>query len=278
MLDCMRLFVCLLFSLPLLAQDPLDQAWQTLKKGLTEGNPTRRVHTVTAMGILRPQGKAVDLIESAFEDKDYSIRQAAAVALGQMKSRRSIPKLHGALNDKSPEVVYAAAKALYDMGDPTGREVLIAVLLGDQADLSGFFSSSMHDMKAKMHEPKALLLIGVREGAGAFLGPAGFGIPVAEGLLKDSHASGKTVAAALLANDRHADALKALRQGLQDKNWTVRAASARALAVGDHVDSFKEIAALLDDKKEEVQYSAAAALIRLKQPAGNAAVNGHKKR
>ena len=151
------------------------------------------------MGIMRPHPKSVALVESAFDDKDYSVRQAACVALDQMKSRQSIPKLHEALNDKAPEVIFAAAKALYDLGDPTGREVLVAVLLGDQADSSNFFKISMHDMRAKMHDPKALALIGVKETAGAFLGPAGAGVGVAEGLLKDANpvTSARPVAAAL---------------------------------------------------------------------------------
>jgi HEAT repeat protein len=248
-------------------QPPLEHAWAILTDGLQDANPARRVQDVSAMGIMRPQPKAIALVESAFEDKDYSIRQAACVALEQMKSKPSIPKLKEELNDKAPEVVFAAAKALYSMGDPTGREVLVAVLLGDQADTSGFFASSIHDMKAKMHDTKGLLLIGVKEGAGAFLGPASMGIPVAEGLLKDSNANGKTVAAALLSKDTQPDALKAIRQALGDKNWTVRAAASRALALTDKTEAFDDIAALLNDVKIEVQYSAAAAVIRLKQPA-----------
>jgi HEAT repeat protein len=263
----MRLLIFLAACLPLVAQEPLDHAWQILNKGLHDSNPAKRVQAVNAMGIMRPQPKSVGLVESAFEDKDYSVRQAACGALGQMKSRASMPKLREALNDKAPEVVFAAAKALYDLGDPTGREVLTAVLLGDQADTSGFFKSSMHDMRAKMHDTKGLVLVGVKEGAGVFLGPAGAGIGVAEGLLKDANASGKTVAAALLAEDKHPEAVKAIREGLNDKNWTVRAACARALAMAGRAEAYKDIAALLDDKKEEAQYSAAAAVIRLKQPA-----------
>lgn len=261
----MRLLL-LLFVVPLSGQVLIDNSWKTLDRGLHDSNPAKRVQAVTAMGIMRPHPKSVALVESAFDDKDYSVRQAACVALDQMKGRQSIPKLHDALNDKAPEVIFAAAKALYDLGDPTGREVLVAVLLGDQADSSNFFKISMHDMRAKMHDPKALALIGVKETAGAFLGPAGAGVGVAEGLLKDANASGKTVAAALLASDKNPDAIKAIREALGDKNWTVRAAAARALALAGSTSDFDTIAGLLDDKKEEVQYSAAAALIRLKQP------------
>jgi HEAT repeat protein len=274
MLDTMRNLplALMMFAVPVFSQQPsqqatLDRAWQVLNAGLQDSNPAKRVQDVAAMGILRPQAKAVSLVESAFADKDYSIRQAACVALEQMKSKQSIPKLHEALNDTAPVVVFAAAKALYAMGDPMGREVLVAVLLGDQADSAGFFASSIHDMKAKIHDPKALVLIGVKEGASAFLGPAGYvGIPAAEGLLKDSNASGKTVAAALLSKDTQPETMKAIRQALEDKNWTVRAASARALALADRADAFDAIAVMLDDNKVEVHYSAAAALIRLKQP------------
>lgn len=221
---------------------------------------------MSAMGVMRAQAKSVALVESAFDDKDYSVRQAACAALVQMKSRQSIPKLRSALDDKSPEVVFAAAKALYYLGDPMGRQVLTAVLLGDQADSSGFFASSMHEMRAKMHDTKGILLIGVKEGAGVFLGPAGAGIVVAEGLMKDANASGKTVAAALLAEDKNPEAVQAIREGLGDKNWTVRAACARALALAGRVDAFKDIVALMDDKRDEVTYSASAAVIRLRQP------------
>jgi HEAT repeat protein len=260
----MRLLL-LLIALPLGGQVILDDSWRTLDRGLHDNNPAKRVQAVTAMGIMRPHPKSVAMVESAFDDKDYSVRQAACTVLGQMKSRESIPKLREALNDPAPEVVFAAAKALYDMGDPTGRNVLIAVLLGDQADSSNFFKSSLHDMRAKMHDTKGMMLIGVKEGAGVFLGPAGAGIGVAEGLMKDANASGKTVVAALLANDKNPEAIKAIREALGDKNWTVRAAASRALALAGSTQDFDKIAGLLDDKKEEVQYSAAAALIRLKQ-------------
>ena len=266
MLDTMRI-VLMLLAVPVFAQQPpLDHAWQILNNGLHEGNPARREQDVAAMGIMRPQEKSVALVESAFADKDYSVRQAACNALEQMKSRQSIPKLKEALNDPAPEVVFAAAKALYALGDPMGREVLVAILLGDQADSSGFFKSSIHDMKAKMHDPKALVLIGVKSGAGVFLGPAAIGIPVADGLLKDANASGKTVTAVVLSKDTHPDTLKAIRQALEDKNWTVRAACARALALADKMDAFDDIVKLLDDNRVEVQYSAAASVIRLKQP------------
>ena len=56
------------------------------------------------------------------------------------------------------------------MGNATGREVLIAVVQGDEPDASGVISTSMREMRLKLHDPKALIRLGITQGAG-FLGP-----------------------------------------------------------------------------------------------------------
>jgi HEAT repeat protein len=263
----MRFVLLFVLAVSAFAQSPEEKAWQTIEHALQDANSLRRSDAVLAMAVVRAQPRPVKLVESALGDKDLGVRQSACAVLGGFKSKSSIPKLREALNDDAPEVVFAAAKALYDMGDPTGRAVLIAVLNGDQSDASGFLSSSVRDAKLKLHDPKALLLIGVNSGAGFLIGPFGAGLPIAENLMKDKQASGKTVAALLLATDNGAESQAALKQALDDKNWTVRAAAARAVALRDMGTLYGDVALLLDDKREEVQYSAAAALIRLKQPA-----------
>ena len=93
------------------------------------------------------------------EDKDSGTRAEESSTLGDMKARTSIPKLRAALDDKAGEVIFAAGKGLFAMGDPQGSEVLIEVLEGDQAPKSGIVSSSLRDAKVKLHDPKALLLL-----------------------------------------------------------------------------------------------------------------------
>jgi HEAT repeat protein len=181
-----------------------------------------------------------------------------------MKSRTSIPKLREALADKAGEVIFAAGKALYAMGDAHGREVLIEVLEGDQSPKSGLVSSSLRDARLKLHDPRALLLMGVNESAG-MLGPFGVSVPIAEMLMKDNQASGKTAAALLLATDHSEDTKNAIKEALADKNWTVRVAALRSAALLDLTSAYTDVAALLDDKREEVRYAAAGAMIRLKQ-------------
>ncbi|MES1257378.1 MAG: HEAT repeat domain-containing protein [Acidobacteriota bacterium] len=246
------------------AQPTVESAWQTLDAAMKDGNPAKRIAAVVAMSVVKPQAKPVALIEGMLEDGDLGVRQAACNTLGDIRSRASIPQLRKMLDDKAPEVIFASAKALYLMGDPAGREVLSEVLLGEQKGASGFVSTSIRGAKLKLHDPKALLLIGVNQAA-AFLGPAGAGVPVAEELLKDGQASGKTVAALLLATDTTAESRAAVRAALSDKNWTVRAAALRAIALRDLTELYADAALLLDDKRDEVKDSAAAAMIRLRQ-------------
>ena len=218
------------------------------------------------MGVLRPLPPVVAAMEGALDDKDSSVREAACISLGQVSARAAIPKLQMSLADAVPEVIFAAAKALYSMGDSTGRQVLAAILLGDQKDASNFLASAMHDTKLKFHDPKGLLMFGVANGAG-LAGPFGAGVPIAMDLMKDSQASGKTSVALLFATDRSQESLHVLRDALGDKNWTVRAAAARAIALRDATSLYDDVAPMLSDKREEVQLAAAAALVRFKQPA-----------
>jgi HEAT repeat protein len=266
----MRLFIILLTTTYLMAQTPDDVAWRILEHGIHEGNPIKRREATLAMSLVLPTPRPVALLEDALADKETSVREAACATLGEIKAHTAIPKLQAAVSDPVPEVTFAAAKALYGMGNQTGVDVLTEVLLGEQSDASGFVSSSVRTRRLKLHDPKALLIIGVNESAG-LAGPFAMGVPIAEGLLKDNQASGKTVAALLLATDRSPQSLDALKKALEDKNWTVRTAAVRAIGKRNATTLYDNVAMLLDDKRDEVAYSAAAAAIRLRQPASGKA-------
>ena len=262
----MRKLAVFLIAASLFGQSAASNAWELLDHAAHDNNPIKRRQAVIAMGVLRPQQMVLAALENALDDKDSSVREAACISLGQMNAHAAIPKLQMELADAVPEVVFAAAKALYGMGDSTGRQVLSAILLGDQKDASGFLASAMHDAKLKFHDPKGLLMFGVANGAG-LAGPFGAGVPIAMDLMKDSQASGKTAVALLLATDHSQETLRALQDALGDKNWTVRAAAARAIALRDAASLYDDVARLLSDKREEVQLAAAATLVRIKQPA-----------
>ncbi|MDE3196736.1 MAG: HEAT repeat domain-containing protein [Acidobacteriota bacterium] len=252
-----------IFAIPAFAQQP-SIAYDELHRGLTDANPAKRIAAVLSLGVAKPAKDPVALVEGMLADKDSGTRAAACATLGEMKSRTSIPKLRDALDDKTPEVIFASAKALFAMGDPQGRLVLAEVLEGDQKDKSGIVSSSIRDAKLKLHDPKALVLLGVTSGAG-FAG-FGAGVPIAEMLLKDNQASGKTAAALLLATDHSPETAEAVKTALSDKNWTVRVAAIRAAALLELTGLYDDMSILLDaDKRDEVRYAAAGALIRFKQ-------------
>lgn len=261
----MRVFALIFIATTLFSQTTDETAWKIIERGVHEGNPIKRRQALLALSLTMPTARVVGLVTPALNDKDPVVREAACDALGQMKARTAIPKLHEAVADAIPEVTFAAAKALFNMGDQMGVDILTDVLAGEQTDASGFLSSSFRSMRLKLHDRKALLLMGMQEGAG-FAGPFGVGVPIAQGLLTDSQASGRTVAALLLANDRSQQSLEALKQALAEKNWTVRTAAARAIAKRNATSLYTSVAPLLNDKKDEVEFSAAATIIRLRQP------------
>lgn len=238
-------------------------AWKSLGDGLEEKDSDRRVQAILALGTVGPNLTAVHLVESALQDKNSLVRQAAATTLGKMKSRRSIAKLRTAMDDDSPIVSFAAATALWNMGDKSGQDIFVEVLEGDRKVSQGPVSQGLHTAHEKLHDPGALAELGASMAAGAFLGPAGMGVTVVADLAKDKDGPARAACARLLAQGMDADSRNTLEDALNDKNWVVRATAAEALATGRSRSSLPKVASLLDDDRSEVRYSAAAAVIRL---------------
>lgn len=239
------------------------KAWKCLNDGIAEKNYDRRAQAIAALGTIGLRRSAVALIESGLRDKDAPVRQAAVEVLGTMKSRSSIPKLRVALDDNSAVVRFAAAQALWAMGDRSGQDLFLDVLGGERKASTGMVRGGLQQVHEEMHDPKALAELGSEQAAGAFLGPAGFGIKAAIELVKDNAAPARAISALLLAEDSSEDARDVLRDALQDKSWIVRAAAAEALGVHGSVSDVKTLAPLLDDSEKKVRYRAAAAIIRV---------------
>jgi hypothetical protein len=70
-----------------------------------------------------PRVRAKIILEEALDDKNPDTRKLAVIAQPlrrlDMKSKRTFPKLRNALDDRVPEVSFAAAKALFALHDPT---------------------------------------------------------------------------------------------------------------------------------------------------------------
>jgi HEAT repeat protein len=239
------------------------KAWKCLKDGLAEKNYDRRAQVIAALGTIGLRRDAVSLVEGGLNDKDSPVRQAAVDVLGTIKSRGSIPKLRAALDDNSAVVSFAAARALWTMGDRSGQDLFREVLEGDRKVSTGLIRGGLQQVHAELHDPKALAELGSEQAAGALLGPAGFGVTAAIELAKDKAAPARAISARLLADDTSDDAREVLRGALQDKSWIVRAAAAEALGVHGSLNDVATLVLILDDPQKEVRYRAAAAIIRV---------------
>ena len=240
-------------------------AWDTLNKGLNDGDPEHRVHAVVAVGTIGPTPEAIKVIETALKnDKATVVRQAAAVTLGDIKARAAIPSLESALDD-NPEVSFAAAKALQGMGNTSGRWILEEVLEGERTDRPSAVHGAVRKAKQKLHNPTQLALIGARTATGQFLGPASMGFTVGEMALKDGGAPGRTAAVAALAKDPDPYIVTLLEWALADKSWAVRAAVVKVLGERGNQNTIPKLLPLLTDDRDLVRSLAAAAVIRLGQ-------------
>jgi HEAT repeat protein len=66
----------------------------------------------------------------------------------------------------------------------------------------------------------------------------------------------------LLAHERDADTLEALKDALSDKEWSVRAAAVHALSLRNDPAFRKYLEPLLQDGKNQVRLRAAAGYLR----------------
>jgi len=239
-------------------------AQQMLKDGLAEQNPDKRKEAVIALSLVGPRELAFSLLGTALDDKDVPVRVAACASLGDLKDNGSIPLLEKALKDDVPEVSFAAAKALYATNPDAARQIIIAVMEGEEKTNSGVITNEKRTMLRMLKTPGVLFKYAAKEGAGLLPIPGlGIGLASMQALLGDRTISGRAVAALLLAKDKDEDSFKALRSALSDKDWSVRAAAVHSIALRDRPEARADLVPLFDDKRREVRYRAAAAYLRL---------------
>lgn len=259
------LAIAALFAGTALAQPNLT-AWNVLIDGFNDKKLERRQQALTAIGSIGPTPDTTKLLEKALRDADPLIRQTAAAVMGQMKFRESIPALKAALHDESGEVAFTAAKALWQMGDRSGKDIIQEVLSGERKDAPGLVDSAKRDANAKLHNPKSLALMGVKEASGALLGPFSIGIYAAERAFKDGSAGGRALAATMLGQDCDTAVLQLLERYIsEDRSWAVKAASARAIGQCAKPEAIPRLEQNLSDSHDAVKFMSAASIVRLSQ-------------
>jgi HEAT repeat protein len=213
---------------------------------------------IRVLGLMPNDAKALGIAEKALADDRPEVRTAAATALGDMKSRSSIPKLKEALDDNDPAVALAAAHALDEMHDDSAYEVYYEVLTGQRKAGKGLIASQT----AVLKDPKKMALLGFEQGIG-FVPFADIGWVAFRAITKDDTSPVRAAAAKVLAKDPDPAATKALADAADDKSWLVRAAALEALAKRGDPAVLDTVALHMSDKREAVRYTAAATVLRL---------------
>src|SRR5712692_2967051 len=239
-----------------------ERARSLLDESLKDKNPDTRKQAVQALGLVGPREPYISQLVSMLDDKDLEVRLATITSLVDLKNKNTVPALQRALDDDVPEVSFAAAKALWTLNEPVGRDALISVLSGETKTSSGFVTKQKRDALRMMHMPKTMFAL--RQGIGFAPVPGlGAGVSSLQGILSDPGVSGRAATALLLGPDKDPKVLEALQDALADKDWSVRAAAAHSIALRNDPALEKDLLPLLDDKKEEVRVRAAAGFLRL---------------
>ncbi len=270
-----KLTLALLMPAACLLAQPEKTAWDVLKIGLADTNPLNRRQAVTATGSVGLDREAIRLVEAAMkDDTDPLIRATAAAELGEMKSRQSFPALKAALDDPAGEVGFAAAQALWDMGDKTGRGFIEDVVAGQQKATDGGVKGALRRADRLRHDPKEMAIIGAKSASGALLGPFNIGVIAAEQVFKGGAVAARMQALNLLAQDCDTQTFKLLEAAtVDDKTWAEKAAAAKALGRCGNPDAIPKLEENLSNSNAAVRFMSAAAIIRLSELGGAASAS-----
>jgi len=238
-------------------------AWKLLEDALAadDKHVDVRIQGLAALGTMGANPRTEKMITGAFADKELDVRTAALLAAAQTKNHALIPAMRPLLDDKEPQVAFAAACALWKLGDHSGEDFLVDVVNGESKANPSLVHGGMHQANREMHDPVALAKLGALEGASMLLGPFGFGITAYEYIKKNGGNSARVAAIEDISQLRTPEVHKVLLGALTDKDPTVRAAAAKAVRVYKDADTQKALAMLLGDSKRPVQLAAAAAYL-----------------
>src|SRR5258708_37274627 len=128
-----------------------------LNEALANKNPDVRKQAVASLGLIGPREPYLSEIATAVSDKDVYVRLSAIASLVDLKDKGTADLLSKALDDNAPEVSFAAAKALFGLGDPRGRTAMLAILDREAKTQSGFLTAHKRDTLRLVHIPKGTL-------------------------------------------------------------------------------------------------------------------------
>lgn len=256
----------------------LERSWKTLTDNVQDAKHTEaRTQALNALSDLHGSARANALIAAAMQDPDLDVRTAAILAAGKTKSRTLDEPVRKLLDDKEPQVVFAAATTLWkQFNDRSGEDVLAEVAAGDRKANPTLIHGAEHDASRTLHSPSALAKIGIETGAGMVLGPFGFSVSAIEYARKNGVDTARVQAINLLADVRSEGVRQQMKDDMGDDDAGVRAAAVRVVGNFHHAPDAGDIAMLLDDSKLPVRLAASAAYIECLTPATASRTREHK--
>lgn len=105
-----------------------------LVKALKEENPYV-AYNITRAIMKFPKGEVVEAVSCALDMTDRNTRRRAAKLLGELKYKKSVPRLSALLSDPDPAVRYEAVEALRKIGDIKVLGRLISALGDESTDV-----------------------------------------------------------------------------------------------------------------------------------------------
>ncbi len=258
--SCFIILFLVLLNSGCCAQTASEPAWPLLEASLGQKSSGQRLAAVRVLGLISRDPHAAELAEKALKDRNSSVREAAATALGKMHASEADASLKQALNDKNLPVVMAAAHALCLLKDPACFDAYYEVYTGERKNNTSMIAQEMK----VLHDPKQVAQMGFGEGIG-FVPFGGIPWEAYQTIMKDrkSGAAAKAALLSALATDPEARTGKLLLTASQNKNWVLRVAALEAIAKRGDPTLLQGIELRLSDSRREVRMTAAAAIIHL---------------
>ncbi len=246
----------------------LDEAWSMLSTAVSDPKHTDlRIQALAAYGTLGANPQSAKYISKAMDDKVIDVRTAAILAAGQTHNRNLTTDLRTMLDDKEPQVAFAAALTLWEMKDRSGEDVLIAVVDGDRSANATAMNGVRQGVGRSLRHPRTLARMAGLQGAAMLLGPFGFGITAYEYLHKNGADTSRVTAIKRLAEQKNQPIRHSLIGALGDKDLSVRAEAAKALGSYHERPVEDALFQSFTDPKAPVRLTAAAAYINSVQAA-----------
>jgi len=274
-----RLTLVIFFSASalLLAQRPsppspksaTERARAVLAEGASDNDPNVRREVAVAFSLSRSTDPSFATLRALLADKDYLCREAAIATVGQLGDHKLAGMVRPALEDDVPEVMFAAARVLQQLGDPDGEKALIEIIEREHKAESSMLRGKIRDMARRLKTPKSALLFATEKGIGFAPVPGlGEGYSALTMMLTDNEFSPRAAALLSLASVHSAESRKMVEQAFSDDEWSMRAAAIQMMATWNERPWRTRLVPLLQDPNRKVRFRAAAVFLRLTNSEG----------